>query len=267
MLDYAVEVEWFDQHLGSMIDALEELGELDNTVIIVTSDNGTPMPRAKVTLYEYGTHVPFAIAWPSRVGAGLVSDELISLVDIAPTFLELAGLPPSQHMEGKSLVNLFLSGGRSPVIPHRTFVLAGQERSGHIRHDNLGYPMRSIRSAQYLFIKNYKPDRWPYGDLRTTELFPNMPWLAKNPPEEFYDPVNDPDCLNNLINDPSLKQVIEVHRSELESALVRQGDPRALGFGDVFEGYPRFGTFKESLKGFKQKGEYNPRFSGPDKAE
>jgi len=92
LLDYLVEIEWFDQHLGRMLDLLEAAGELENTLVVVTSDNGMPFPRAKANLYEYGTHAPLAICWPARVKGGRVVNDLISFVDFAPTFLEAAGL-------------------------------------------------------------------------------------------------------------------------------------------------------------------------------
>ena len=92
LLDYAIEIEWFDSHLLRMIKLLDKHGELDNTLIVVTADNGMPFPRAKANGYEYGIHVPLAVRWPKVVKAGRRVTDLVGFVDFAPTFLEAAGL-------------------------------------------------------------------------------------------------------------------------------------------------------------------------------
>ncbi len=96
LLDYAVEIEWFDHHLGRMLDLLEKAGELDNTLIIVTSDNGMPFPRAKANLYEYGIHMPLAIAWPRAVPAGRTVDDIVGFVDLTATIYDVAGVAPPE---------------------------------------------------------------------------------------------------------------------------------------------------------------------------
>ena len=93
LLDYAVHTEWFDEHLGRMLKKLEDIGELDNTLVVVTADNGMPFPRAKATCYEFGTHMPLAVRWGEKVKPGRVLDDFVSFTDFAPTFLEAAGLP------------------------------------------------------------------------------------------------------------------------------------------------------------------------------
>src|SRR5690606_21892938 len=107
-LDYALEVAWFDQQLEKMLSVLERLGELDNTIIVITADNGMAFPNAKASLREYGVHVPLAICGPGIVGNRKV-DNLTSLIDLAPTILEWANVEPMSEMQGKSLVPL-LSG-------------------------------------------------------------------------------------------------------------------------------------------------------------
>ena len=91
LLDYAVEIEWFDLHLKRMLDYLEEKGELDNTIVIVTADNGMPFPRAKANCYEYGIHVPFAVRYPKEYPGGRIVDDPVSFADLAPTILEITG--------------------------------------------------------------------------------------------------------------------------------------------------------------------------------
>jgi N-sulfoglucosamine sulfohydrolase len=169
MADYLYEINHFDVHLGRMIQMLEEIGELDNTIIVVTSDNGMPFPRAKANVYEYGIHMPMAVRWGEKVNSGRVVDDLVSLTDLAPTFLELAGVQhPSEvtgeyPMIGVSLKNILLTGGSGIIDPEREAVYSGRERHSSSRWNNLTYPQRAVRTHQYLYIKNFKPERWPAG--------------------------------------------------------------------------------------------------------
>lgn len=166
ILDHCFEIEWFDRHLGRMIRMLEEAGELDNTIIIVTSDNGMPFPRAKGNVYEYGTHVPLAIRWGARVQGGRTVDDLVSLIDLAPTILEAAGVnyPGGEYpMEGRSMMNILLSEKNGTIDTLRTGVYTSRERHSSSRWNNLGYPQRALRTENYLYIRNFEPDRWPAG--------------------------------------------------------------------------------------------------------
>ena len=93
MLDYGMEIEHFDLHIRRMLDILEEKDELDNTLIVVTSDHGMPFPRAKTDAYNYSNHVFLAIMWKSGIkDPGRVVDDYVSFVDLAPTFLDVAGV-------------------------------------------------------------------------------------------------------------------------------------------------------------------------------
>lgn len=163
--DYLLEVQRFDRETGELLAAVEKAGELDNTIIVMTGDNGWPFPRAKATVYDAGTHVPLAIMWPSRASAGRRLDDFVSLADLAPTFLEAAGIPAPPQTTARSLVPLLESKQAGGVNPRRDHVLTGMERHvpcrGEIRG---GYPMRAIRTREFLYIRNFKPDRWPAGD-------------------------------------------------------------------------------------------------------
>lgn len=101
ILDYYTEIEHFDRQLGAMLDHLEKSGELANTLVVVTSDNGMAFPRAKATLYEYGIHLPLAVSWPERFKGGRVVEDLISFTGFAPTFLQAAGVSAPESMSGK----------------------------------------------------------------------------------------------------------------------------------------------------------------------
>ncbi len=275
ILDYFLEVEWFDTQLGRMLEQLEALGELDNTLVVATGDNGMPFPRAKANLYEFGTRVPLAIRWPERIRPGRTTDALFGFIDFAPTFLEAAGLEPPPEMTGKSFAKFLASDGTAS--PHE-FVQTGRERHTHARFDNLGYPCRALRSADYLYIRNMKPDRWPAGDpeayhdidgspsktllLENTERYGSFLELAvgKRPGDELFNIKTDPDCLHNLAADPEHRTALDALRTELDTLLTGQGDPRMLGTGDIFESYPRVSSMRPQLGGFAERGEYNPKY-------
>jgi uncharacterized sulfatase len=165
LLDYAVEIEWFDLHLERMLEHLDSLGELENTIVIVTADNGMPFPRAKANGYEYGVHVPMAISFPKAFPAGREVEDRISFVDLAPTILELTGTSPEGMLpiSGKSFVNILRSNKSGQVDASRSYAFSGRERHSSSRYENLGYPQRVIRDSQYLLIWNQRPERWPAG--------------------------------------------------------------------------------------------------------
>jgi len=133
ILDYYFEIERFDRDLGAMLKLLEDAGRLDNTLIVVTSDNGFPFPRGKATCYDAGTRMPLAIRWPARVKAGRGVDDFVSLIDLAPTFLEAAGLKPLPEMTGRSLLPLLTSEKSGQIDPARDKVFFGRERHANVR--------------------------------------------------------------------------------------------------------------------------------------
>jgi len=285
LVDYRLEIEWFDKQLGQMLRQLARLGELENTLVVITSDNGMPFPRAKATLYEAGTRVPLAIQWPARIPAGRVVNDLVSFIDLAPTFLEAAGLPPSPEMVGRSLIEILTSDSSGWVDSSRDCVVLGKERHNHARADNLGYPTRAIRTKKHLYIRNLKPDRWPMGDppgyyCHTKMINPTKAFIlsrqrtiavgpfysityAKRPAEELYDVEADPNCLQNLAANPDQAAVLTLLRTRLDEILTEQADPRMVGYGDIFDSYPYFGRMQPGVGGFREPGKYNPRFLPP----
>ncbi len=281
LLDYFLEIEWFDRHLAKMIDLLEQSGELNNTLIIVTSDNGLPFPRAKATLFEDGIRMPFAVHWPARIAGGQVNDELVSFVDIAPTILEAVGLDVPGGMTGRSLLPMLTGQQETAAEPFREYVLLGKERHNHARADNVGYPVRAIRTDRYLYLRNLKPDRWPMGDppgylCHTKMINPTKEFIlahhgdvtayyykityAKKGAEELYDIDADPHCLNNLADDGQFAETKKRLWVQLQKDLTEQGDPRMLGYGDIIDSYPFFGRFQPDIPGFKEIGVYNSAF-------
>ena len=274
LLDAFLEIEWFDAQLGKMLARLEALGELDNTIVVVTGDNGMPFPRAKANLYEYGVHVPLAIRWGGCDNPGRVVEDLISFVDFAPTFLEAAGVPVPDAMTGKSFLDTLTAGAPGP----NDYVTFGRERHSHARFDNWGYPSRAIRTREYLYIRNFKPDRWPAGDpdiyydiddgltkrnlVENKEKYPKLFEMAvgKRPEEELFDVSQSMDCMENLAARPEHAATLKQLQEKLNTILKTQKDPRVMGTGDIFESYPRFGAMRPELGGFAEKGVYNPKY-------
>lgn len=165
ILDYCFEIQWFDQHLGRMLDQLEEAGELDNTLVVVTSDNGMAFPRAKANCYEYGIHMPLAVAWPASAKGDRVVDDPVNLIDITATIYDVSGTePPAEHpIAGRSIRNILISAKQGTIDQSRNAVFSGRERHSSSRFNSLSYPQRCIRTRDYLFIHNYRAERWPAG--------------------------------------------------------------------------------------------------------
>lgn len=256
ILDYYYEIEWFDSHLASMIHKLEEIGELDNTLIVVTSDNGMPFPRAKTTLYDWGVRMPLAIRWGDKVRGGRVVDDLVCHTDFAPTFLEAAGVDVPAEMTGKSLLPILLSDRQGLVDTSREYVVTAIERHTWCRPNGATYPVRAIRTRDYLYMRNYEPDRWPTGgptfvssnrtfhgdvDACPTKSFMVDPvnqkkypreyqlCFGKRPAEELYKIADDPGNVKNLADDPAYQEIKKELAGKLEAHLKKTGDPRMEG--------------------------------------
>jgi arylsulfatase A-like enzyme len=264
LLDYAFEVEHFDRHLVRMLDALQRAGQLENTLIVVTSDNGMPFPRAKGQEYEDSNHMPLAVLWKKGIPApGRVVDDYVSFIDFAPTFIELAALSWSQTgmapSAGRSLTDIFSSSQGGRVNPARDHVLVGKERHDVGRPHDWGYPIRGIFKNDLLYLRNFETTRWPAGNPETgylncdggptkTEVLksrlrdPRAPyWQAcfgKRPEEELYDLKKDPDCLHNLAGHSDWQERKEELKNQLFNELKAQEDPRMFGQGSLFEKYP-----------------------------
>ena len=262
ILDYCHEIEHFDRHVGQAMALLEKRGELDNTIIVITSDHGMPFPRAKASLYDAGSHIPLAIRWPKGIQQpGRTYEGLVNLSDLAPTFLEVAGLKPVAAMTATSLLDIF----RQADAPLRPAAFIAMERHDGCRAGGKGYPCRAIRTREFLYIRNFAPDRWPSGDPDKHNCARFIPFgeidssptktlmMAKKdrlwelafgmrPAEELYDLRQDPHQMTNLVANSAYAAERQRLWARLETYLKETGDPRALGQEAPWDFYPYYGA-------------------------
>jgi len=289
MTDYLGEAMAFDGALGVLLAKLEAVGELTNTIVIVSGDHGAPgFPHGKCNLYDFGTRVPLAIRWSGAQGGRLV-DDLITLPDLAPTLLELAGLPVPPAMTGRSLLPLLQSTKSGQVDPLRTAVFTGRERHvENAREGYLPYPQRAIRTPEHLLILNFKAERWPLGEpyrldgdnppsaaeitgntrvtLPDEDAGPTKAWLVgmrhdpawkpsydlaygKRPQVELYDLKTDPHQMTNVAGREAYSEVAANLEKRLRDELLRTADPRMIDDGSFFETPPMAGPTFDSDPG------------------
>ncbi|MCF7709110.1 MAG: sulfatase [Verrucomicrobia bacterium] len=270
--DYYAEVQRFDNDVARLLTALEEIDELDNTLVVVSGDHGMPFPRCKTQLYDSGARVPLAIRWPQNIPGDRVVNDLVSLTDLAPTFLEAAGMEPLEIMTGQSLLGILTSNKEGVVDESRKYVFFGRERHTVSQEDPIsgGYPMRAVRSRDFLYIRNFIPQRWPSGTPDFKKAYKDNAWLSdcdngptkffmwahrldpkikplyalafsKRPGEELYDLKHDPYQTNNVAADPDYAEIKSNLKDVLTTELRRTDDPRIQGKGDKLEQYPYYG--------------------------
>jgi arylsulfatase A-like enzyme len=281
LADYLGEVQALDAAMGVLLTELEKTDELSRTLIAVSGDHGAPgFPHGKCNLYGFGTGVSLILSGPGIKG-GRVVDDMVSLPDLAPTFLEAGGVKPPAVMTGRSLWNVLRSERQGLVDPARTWVVAGRERHVEIaRPDYTPYPQRVLRTLDHALIVNFKPERWPLGDhyrldgkdeptfdevAKTTfvtlpddDAGPTKAWFvgARKSPEwsaqfdkfygrrpmfELYDLRKDPDEMNNVAEEPAYTAIRKEMTERLFAILRETGDPRMLEDGKYFETPPLAG--------------------------
>jgi arylsulfatase A-like enzyme len=264
LLAYYGAVGRIDADAGNCVASLERRELLDDTLVMYTSDNGWQMPRGLANCYDTGTRVPLAIRWGDKLTPGRRIDEFVSLTDLAPTFLELAGIERPAEMTGRSFADV-LQGRPSAVARDHVFI--ERERHANVRRGNLSYPIRGIRTKDYLYLWNLRPDRWPAGD-------PKVYWavgdfgdvdgsrakefilahrdepaikpfydlnFAHRPAEELYDLRTDPQQIKNVASEARFAAVQQELRGRVERWMRATGDPRVDPDYDVWDTYPYFG--------------------------
>lgn len=263
MLDYAIEIEYADKHLGLMLDELESRGKLDNTMVIVTADNGMPFPRIKGQAYELSNHLPLAVMWKDGIqNPGRKIDDYVNFIDYAPTILEAAGIDNSQSgmqpLTGKSWSNIFQSKESGIIDKTRDHILIGKERHDVGRPNDKGYPIRGIFKNGYLLVQNFEIDRWPAGNPETgylncdgsptktvcldarSDLSTKKYWdwnFGKRATYEFYHVVDDQECMTNLATNEASQALMDQMKKQMYKELKEQGDARLLGNPEIYDTY------------------------------
>lgn len=274
--DYLGEAMAFDAACGEIIRMIEDLGELDNTIVVISGDHGIPgMPRGKTSVHDLGSRVLLAIRWPAKVAANRNVKAPVSLIDIAPTFLAAANMKSPDDPDGENLLPALAAGADDTKL--RGWALIGREVHCHkAREENLPYPVRAIRTPDFLYVRNFKPERWPMGapfqvtadSAPTSEQLtnntycafpdidasPTKAWLVehrkdedmktfidyawgKRPGEELYDLRKDPHQMKNLAEDGAYRETLDTLRRKLMDELTAKKDPRVVD-KDAFDRPP-----------------------------
>lgn len=220
---YYDEISRMDSYIGKVVSELEKQNVAENTIILFISDNGRAFPRDKTTLYEGGIKTPWIIKWPAKIKGGQINNELVSSVDIAPTFMQVAGLQPLKEFNGTSIL---------PSIENTSVSIHEEIYAEDHFHDFEDYT-RAVRTKQFKYIKNY------YSDLPNTpsaDIIRGLGWqsmleekekgtlntaqlkcfVTPRDVDELFDIVKDPYELNNLANNPEYSSVLEDMKSRLE---------------------------------------------------
>ena len=250
--EYYAEIEHVDDHVGRLMEALNRRGLQDNTMVVFTSDNGMPFPRAKATLYDYGTHMPLIVWWGDNIAGGQRIGEFASHTDMAPTFLEVAGVEAPSEMTGRSLLPLLTTG--EPAQATRDAVYMYRERHGfYPGTGGMSFPSRAIRTQDYLLIWNVRTD----AHIRDVDGSPTKFYLEENAEDfpslhslsfgtrdeyELYDVRADAFQMQNLAGDEAYADVFDGLRSQLFAYLESRRDPRVLGDAASFLYAPYFGV-------------------------
>jgi uncharacterized sulfatase len=246
LADYYQDITSVDARLGEVLESLRRHGYEGETLFLYVSDQGSEWPRCKWTVYDTGLLVPFVVRWPGRVRPGAVSDALVSLVDVLPTFLDVAGgKPPGQPahrsrggLDGRSFKDVLLGrakGGREHVFATHT-------DDGEMNR----FPQRSVRDRRYHYVLNLHPERewtthftkvagipgshkevwdsWVEKAKADPQAARLLDRIVRHPAEELYDTEADPHEMTNLAGRPESRPVLDRLRRELRAWRKAQGE-------------------------------------------
>lgn len=276
--DHLGETQAFDAYVGVLLRQLKDAGELERTLVVISGDHGPGgFPGSKCNLYDFGTAVALVAAGPGVPGPRVV-DDFVNLMDLAPTFLDAAGVKHPAGLNAKSVWPILTSKKAGQVDPRRTWVVTGRER--HVddaREGNKPYPQRALRTTDFLYIRNFAPDRYPLGDPKQVtaekapaasvlenntrvafadmDASPTKAWLIehrhdqawkrhydvafdKRPAEELYDLRSDPDQEKNVVGDKAYEATRKELSERLTKILTEAGDPRLVEPSCRFEKPP-----------------------------
>jgi N-sulfoglucosamine sulfohydrolase len=229
-----------DKQVGAVLKQLEKDGLLENTIIMFYGDHGGPLPREKRLIYDSGLNTPMIVRFPEKIKAGTKFNQLISFVDFAPTLLSLIGEKPKAYMQGQAFL------GKHQSVKPRKYIHAAADR-----FDGFTDAIRAVRSQDFKYIRNYKPEQGYYLPVAYREKIPAMQellklkkegklndtqkqWFRENKPkEELFDCINDPFELNNLAANPAYKNKLKELSSEMDNWLTKIDDNPNLPEADL----------------------------------
>ncbi len=221
-------IERDDKRVGELLAQLDEDGLAANTIVVIWSDHGEGLPRAKRWPYDAGIRIPLIVRWPDKVEAGSVNEKLVSLIDLAPTMLAVAGVAAPRHLQGADFLG---------EAPHREYVFAHRDR-----HDESYDMVRAARDERFKYIRHFCPEtpHLIYNPYRNHHPIMQELWRLKaagklsanqqllmadsRPPEELYDTREDPFEMNNLADKPEHRETLERMRGALNGWRAEFGD-------------------------------------------
>ncbi len=260
---YLAEITYYDWQCGALLSLLDDCGLRDNTLVIVTSEQGSAFPFAKWTCFELGLASGMIARWPGKVKPGTRTDALVEYVDITPTFLEVAGAEP-RKLDGKSFLPVLL--GKSNE--HKTYTY-GLHTTRGIINGSEAFGIRSCATRRYRYIRNLHPDTiftnavtrkegdgkasfwtsWQEkarsGDAHAGAMVGKY---HRRPAEELYDVREDPHCLVNLIGDTKLAPIRKDLSRQLDTWMKSQGDKGAATEEAAHTRKANFGKQKQKKK-------------------
>ncbi|MEX0332424.1 MAG: sulfatase [Puniceicoccaceae bacterium] len=228
---YLDEVRRFDRYVGGVVAELKRQGVYDNTLIFVLADNGSPFPRNKTSLYEGGMKTPLVAHWPKgKLADGAASESLISTIDLAPTILQVAGIPVPKHVQGKSMLPVL----REPGKEIREALYG--ERNWHVQ---IGVS-RMLRKGHFVYFRDFTPgfysfqmvdhNKGAYAELlrlkEAGQLSPEQAevFSTNRPEESLFNLKEDPNQLHNLVGKAEYTAIISDMRSLLADWQAKTGD-------------------------------------------
>jgi len=243
MANYYQDITTMDKRLGEVRALLKKYGFEDNTLFIYTTDQGSEWPHSKWTVYDTGIHVPFISVWPGKIKPGSVCDAMVSFVDITPTFIDIAGGPQPEGLDGKSFSDVL--AGKTGTF--REFIYASHTRDGNMNV----FPQRGVRGLRYKYILNLNPentwtthftkvpgipeshkqvwDTWVEKAKTDSQAAKLLDIIEHHPAEELYDLQKDPYELNNIAGKPEAGAILTKMQAQLKQWMLSQNDPALKG--------------------------------------
>ena len=231
---YLAEVTYYDDQVGQLLSLLKKHDREKDTLVVVVSEQGNSFPFAKWTCYDSGLQSAMVVRWPGKVEAGSTTDAMLEYVDITPTFVDIAGGELDRSLDGRSFVDV-LTG---KTDQHKQHVFGIMTTKGII-NGNPSYPIRSIRSRSHKLILNLQADQLFTNACTKSAEFKSIvraadagderaQWVVTNyqnrPPVEFFDVINDPLEMHNLVDHPEHQATITELKKELAIWMKSQGD-------------------------------------------